>query len=53
MLTKYHHGQPAFRIVLVGLLFKSESHPNLDKTASNAYTQNYSASVDFWEEVPS
>jgi len=52
VLTKFHQGEMQFRVRFTGLLFHTESMPAFDKNSGAGFDQSYSASVDYWEEVP-
>ncbi len=52
VITKFHQGEEQFRIRLTGLLFHTESMPTFDKNSGAGFDVNYTAAIDFWEEVP-
>lgn len=51
-MIKYHYGKPLFRVQFTGMLFLSETHPQLRKDTSGPYEVTYEAKLDFWEKIP-
>jgi len=51
VVTKYHRGVVEFRYRFTGLLFHTETPPNLNKNAGTGFDVTYNVSVDYWEEV--